>query len=139
MVKKVHNNQPTKIGTYIRSRRAALQLTQADLADRMTKAGWPVTAASVSHWESTIRPVDPPLHNADFTRVLAGALDTTPVEIRVESGLFDGIDSDIADLIDRGDYANRAEIYGLVAILEKLPPDKRKIVRDIAASFSANG
>lgn len=76
------------VGEYIVKRRDQLRLRQADLAQRLTKLGYPRSANAISSWETNERPVPVELFKALSIALeepsplifyeLAGVLDDIP-------------------------------------------------------------
>ena len=63
------------IGSYIRSRRNALEITQEELASRLAQRGHKFAKSTIGWWE-TDRSV-PPIHESKFMTALADSLDVS--------------------------------------------------------------
>jgi transcriptional regulator with XRE-family HTH domain len=110
----------TKIGSFIVARRSSLDLTQRELAKRLTSLGYKYEAAAIAHWESKTNWVTPPVQDEDFVRALATALETTPFTIMNEGGFLEGLDFP-------GSWENRE----IAALLEQATPDQRETILKI--------
>jgi transcriptional regulator with XRE-family HTH domain len=68
----------------LKSRREALNLTQADVADRLSERGHETSPARVGHWETGRNRL--PIEDAEFRVVLAAVLQMELNEMMVQLG-----------------------------------------------------
>ncbi len=127
MARKTNNSTP--FGRFVKSRRTALKMTLLEVADAMKAEGWPVSYATVAHWESESKPVMPKeFLKPGFVRALAKVLQTTPVLIFDECGYLEGLDEPL-------DTRN-ALINSLVRVLFKLTLQELEAVATIVQRFA---
>lgn len=62
-----------EVREFIRQRRKAIKISQAELADRLSKRGHETSDTRISHWETGRN--RPPLENKEFRYALAAALE----------------------------------------------------------------
>jgi len=78
--------QVEDLSRFIRQRRNALDMTQADLAEELTRLGYLTAASTIGGWETGSK--QPPLER-EFVSLLAMALQTTRISIYKAAGVFD--------------------------------------------------
>jgi len=84
---KRENNETGYIMTsshWLKQRREALQITQEQLAERLSAGGMPLTKAAISKWEVSKAPL--PLQTPENRRLIADALELTILELLVLDG-----------------------------------------------------
>lgn len=98
-------NKNVQIADFLRARLAELDISQADLARRLTLRGKSTTRATVGHWVAGRN--YPPIEDRDFRMALAASLEIDVNELMTRIG-FAVVDSDrskeamrAADIIDR--------------------------------------
>jgi len=98
---------------WLKQRREALQITQEQLAERLSAGGMPLTKAAISKWEVSKAPL--PLQTPENRRLIADALELTILELLILDGY---------EIQDDWSYQTR-----LVAMLfDSLPPDDQDTV-----------
>lgn len=105
------------LGSFIRQRRDELNMSQQDLATRLTLLGHTTLKASVGHWERGRN--DPPLMDAEFRSALAHALQMDVTEMMVRMGLV------------KIDLQGSQESRLAAEIVERLPEDKRQLAVEL--------
>jgi transcriptional regulator with XRE-family HTH domain len=75
------------IGAFLRSQREYLGLSIQEIADELTRRGFPITKQTVSNWENS-RTV-PPLEDGSFRLKLASTLQTDNMTMLYEMGYID--------------------------------------------------
>ncbi len=128
------SKKSTRLAQFLRSRRTALQLTQRDVQQRLEQRGYKYSEAAIAHWERSTKSVTAKgiLKDPGFLQALAEVLETTPVAIMEAAGYLEGLEP-----ITGLDTLN-SDTRNLIAIFEKLPPERRKVMMDIAQGFAAN-
>lgn len=107
------------LGKYIRKRRRDLNISQEDLAVRMTANGYRCAQSTVKHWESDIHP---PLDKLNFASALAKSLEVKYSDILQASQLTGGLSEE--------DLRSITELLSPLAVKllnQATPDDLRKI------------
>lgn len=131
--KDLPQDNQTKIGKFIESRRKLLRKTQAQVAAELRRLGYPVSDAAVSHWESRTSPNIPKLTEEKFVVALAQVLQTTPYMLHKEAGTMNvappSSQREVSEFSLVGMDANRQEIENLLnmASIDELETIKKVI------------
>ncbi len=80
-------HQSNSLGIFIFNRRRALNLSRADLADRLTTNGYECTESAINHWEKGR--AQPPIENPVFASALASILELKPSDLVRATGVFE--------------------------------------------------
>lgn len=72
---------------FMRQRRNDVGLTQAELAERLTRLGYAAASSTVGGWETENK--NPPIDDPKFVTALANVLKTTRVSIYKAAGVLD--------------------------------------------------
>lgn len=105
---------------WLSKRREQLNINQEDLAARLQLAGFDVSRASISHWETGRS--SPPFNNPDFARTFADVL-----KMSVNSMLKQAGYEITTDFSDDARYA--------AEIVDQLPPDRRRLAIGVLEQF----
>lgn len=105
-----------KIGEFLKQRRRDLQISQDDLATRLTLKGQPTTKASVGHWERGRN--NPPVEREEFRRALAASLEIDVNEMMAVLGFV------------LNESSRSPEAMLAADIMDQLPKDARQLALD---------
>lgn len=98
---------------WLKSRREAIELKQDELAAKLQLAGFDVSRATISHWETGRH--EPPMHDSGFRQALAKALRlNVPTMLRMA-----GYE------VTSEPHSETAEIAA--HLVDQLPPDKQRL------------
>jgi transcriptional regulator with XRE-family HTH domain len=101
---------------WLKSRREQLQISQEELAKKLQLAGFDISRAAISGWE-TAR-FNPPLDNNQFRSTLARILQMSIAALLAEAGYE--VESSHTPAGDRG-----------ASIIDNLPPERQKLALDL--------
>lgn len=102
-----------KPSDYIRQRRKALGISQAELANRLSHYGHDTVKTSVGHWERDRN--NPPIEEETFRLALALALEVDINEMMQQMGF----------ILTKDDLSDDAVLAAM--IIERLPDDGRQL------------
>lgn len=101
------------LNEYLRRRRLAIAVTQEEVARRLTTGGYPISKASITHWEAGR--YNPPMDDPQFVLCLIEALEDEPLHFFAETGYFG--ENEIAKFLRRVRPEDRDFLRSLLTLL----------------------